>query len=212
MQPQKNLQRPESGRPVTTKSKVNRAAISEPRTGNLQPVGLVVGADSFVCEAVAHALEAPGSLFVAVSSTEADELIRKGGRHLIVLLGLGPETYPLIEMTEFSDNLHFVIATSDELSKPLVVPTLDITRVNTFEDLLTYVDQVLARKTSILTERSKEILQRLAKGDSPSEAADFLGITVGTLSNQLSVIYRQMNVTNATQAVLAALRKGLIEL
>jgi DNA-binding CsgD family transcriptional regulator len=201
--------------PVTTNSKVTRTGTSpQPQrgTGNMQPVGLVVGAEPFVCEAVAHALKTPTSAFVAMSSTEADALIRKGGRHLIVLLGLGPEIMPLIEATEFTENLHLVIATSDEVSKPLEIPIVDVARVNTFEDLLTYVDYVLVRKTSVLTERSKEILQQLAKGYSPAEAADVLGITVGTLSNQLTVIYRQMNVTNATQAVLAALRTGLIEL
>jgi DNA-binding CsgD family transcriptional regulator len=185
---------------------------SQSRVGQVAPVGVVIGPETFVCEAVAYALSTPTSPIVAMSATEATALIRKGGPHLVVVLGSGSETLPLIKAIPPGGNLHLVIATSDEVNRPRLSPTVDVMLVTTFQDLVTAVDRLLDRKTFVITERSKEILQRLAKGDSPSQAADFLGISVGTLSNQLSVIYRQMNVHNVTDAVLTALRQGLIDL
>jgi DNA-binding CsgD family transcriptional regulator len=63
-----------------------------------------------------------------------------------------------------------------------------------------------------LSQRERQILQLLADGRSPDEVADALVISPKTVRNHLSRAYDKLGVDNRTQAILAALQRGDIEL
>jgi DNA-binding NarL/FixJ family response regulator len=61
-----------------------------------------------------------------------------------------------------------------------------------------------------LTRRHQEILQLVAKGQSTDEVATNLSITPKTVENHLCEIYRRLTARNVVDAVLRAVRAGLI--
>jgi DNA-binding NarL/FixJ family response regulator len=63
-----------------------------------------------------------------------------------------------------------------------------------------------------LTEREFEIVRAFAKGKNNGEIARDLGITEKTVRNHASNIYAKLHVFDRTQAVLYAIRKGLVDL
>lgn len=66
--------------------------------------------------------------------------------------------------------------------------------------------------SSSLTSRHLEILQLIASGLSTDEVGEKLGIAAKTVNNHLSAVYRRLRARNLTQAVLRAVRAGLIEI
>lgn len=64
---------------------------------------------------------------------------------------------------------------------------------------------------SELAERDLEILQLVAQGLSNQEVADKLFLAEKTIRNRLSIIFKQLQLENRTQAALYALRQGLID-
>jgi DNA-binding NarL/FixJ family response regulator len=73
--------------------------------------------------------------------------------------------------------------------------------------------QSIATQSSVpqLSVRDVEILRLLAKGLSNQEIAGHLHIAEKTVRNRLSLIYRDLDLENRTQAALYALREGLID-
>lgn len=67
------------------------------------------------------------------------------------------------------------------------------------------------RLGSNLTARHRDILQLVAIGYTTEEVGDRLGIAAKTVNNHLSTMYRRMNARNLTQAVLMAVRAGLVD-
>jgi DNA-binding NarL/FixJ family response regulator len=65
---------------------------------------------------------------------------------------------------------------------------------------------------SELSPREREVLQLLVAGRSNREIAATLGIKEATVKSHVSVILMRLDVTDRTQAVLAALRRGLVHL
>lgn len=63
-----------------------------------------------------------------------------------------------------------------------------------------------------LTGREVEILALITRGASTTRIASELYISVKTVKNHLASIYEKLDVTDRTQAVLAALRLGLVSL
>ena len=63
-----------------------------------------------------------------------------------------------------------------------------------------------------LSPREREVLQLLVAGRSNREIAAALGIKEATVKSHVSVILMRLDVTDRTQAVLAALRRGLVHL
>jgi DNA-binding NarL/FixJ family response regulator len=63
-----------------------------------------------------------------------------------------------------------------------------------------------------ISKREEEVLRLMAAGASTSEVARRLYISVKTVKNHLSSIYDKLDSHDRTQAVLKALRLGLIEL
>lgn len=64
----------------------------------------------------------------------------------------------------------------------------------------------------LLSDRQVEILQRIANGAGTKQVARELGITQKTVHNHLNAVYRKLDTQNLTQAVLSAVRLGIIDL
>jgi len=90
-----------------------------------------------------------------------------------------------------------------------------------------YIDPAVARKillninqpgppasmptTIDLSEREKEVLNLLTRGYSNADIAEQLFLSEGTVRNYTSAIFAKLGVADRTQAVLAALRYGLVD-
>ncbi len=62
-----------------------------------------------------------------------------------------------------------------------------------------------------LTPRETEILGLIARGLSNREAAEALGVSPATVRTHLEHIYAKLDVSNRTEAVTEAIRRGIIE-
>jgi len=63
-----------------------------------------------------------------------------------------------------------------------------------------------------LTSRELEVLRAVAEGKSNKEIASALGITEGTIKSHMNAILRKLDVSDRTQAVVSALKHGLLRL
>ena len=63
-----------------------------------------------------------------------------------------------------------------------------------------------------LTEREISILQLMVEGKNNQEIADTLFLAAGTVKNNVSAILGKLQANDRTQAVLTALRRGIVEL
>ncbi len=63
-----------------------------------------------------------------------------------------------------------------------------------------------------LTEREKEVLQYMAQGYSNAEIARLLVVSNATVHTHVSRILAKLNVSSRTQAVLYALKRGIVSL
>jgi len=66
--------------------------------------------------------------------------------------------------------------------------------------------------THMFSERENEVLQLMARGLSNSDIARQLYLSEGTIRNYTSTIFSKLGVSDRTQAVIAALRYGLVNL
>jgi two-component system NarL family response regulator len=64
----------------------------------------------------------------------------------------------------------------------------------------------------VLSKREREILQLLAQGMSNLEIGAMLQITEGTVKSHVNNILNKLNVSDRTQAVMVALKRGLLRL
>lgn len=62
-----------------------------------------------------------------------------------------------------------------------------------------------------LTKRELEILQLIVKGNTNSEIAEELHLTIGTVKTHLRNIFNKLDVNDRTQAAVIALRAGLVD-
>jgi DNA-binding NarL/FixJ family response regulator len=64
----------------------------------------------------------------------------------------------------------------------------------------------------VITKREEEVLQLIADGCSTPEVAEQLYISQKTVKNHLASIYQKLDARDRTQAVLAAVRMGIVTL
>ena len=64
----------------------------------------------------------------------------------------------------------------------------------------------------VITRREEEVLQLIADGCSTPEVAEKLYISQKTVKNHLASIYQKLDARDRTQAVLQAVRMGIIRL
>jgi len=69
-----------------------------------------------------------------------------------------------------------------------------------------------AEREELLSDRQVQILQMIANGLGTKQVARELGITQKTVHNHLNAIYRRLDAQSLTQAVLSAVRLGIIDL
>ena len=80
------------------------------------------------------------------------------------------------------------------------------------ESGLEYVSQSVAYSSGLpLTDRQKEILTLLALGLSEKEVALSLGISLRTARNHVANLYQRLGLHHRAEAVLIAVRYGLVE-
>ncbi len=86
----------------------------------------------------------------------------------------------------------------------------DIARkmLTTFEG----IRSMSAEITPSLTERELEVIKALSQGKSNKEIARDLQISEKTVRNHASNIYKKLHIFDRTQAVLYAIREGLVDL
>jgi DNA-binding NarL/FixJ family response regulator len=78
--------------------------------------------------------------------------------------------------------------------------------------ILAELEEGPGRTPSPLTPREEEVLQLIADGCSTSEVASGLFISGKTVKNHLASIYEKLEARDRTQAVLSAVRSGIIRL
>ena len=71
-------------------------------------------------------------------------------------------------------------------------------------------EKEIAEFTSPLTQREMEILGYMAKGYLNKQIADVLDVSEQTVKNHITSILRKLNVNARTQAVVVAIKKGLV--
>ncbi|HEY1806187.1 MAG TPA: response regulator transcription factor [Terracidiphilus sp.] len=134
-------------------------------------------------------LRHPKACFVVLTTYEGDEDIYQAleaGAHAYIIKGMPHEM--------LIDALRRVHAGGRFLPKP--------------------VSRALASRTpdSDFSAREREVLQLLAQGESNKGIAAQLGITEATVKCHVSVILMRLQVEDRTQAVVAALQRGLVHL
>jgi DNA-binding NarL/FixJ family response regulator len=63
-----------------------------------------------------------------------------------------------------------------------------------------------------LTEREEDVLRLMADGQSNKDIAAALSLSEGTVKNHISVILDKLHANDRTQAVITALKRGLVDL
>ncbi len=69
-----------------------------------------------------------------------------------------------------------------------------------------------SREERVVTKREEEVLQAIADGCSTSEVAEQMFISQKTVKNHLASIYQKLDARDRTQAVLRAVRMGIVSL
>jgi DNA-binding NarL/FixJ family response regulator len=69
-----------------------------------------------------------------------------------------------------------------------------------------------AAREPALTRRQREVLELLAAGMANKAIARHLGVEISTVKTYTNAIYRKLGVQSRTQAIAAALRRGLVRL
>ncbi len=73
-------------------------------------------------------------------------------------------------------------------------------------------EKAAAEEERVVTKREEEVLQLIADGCSTPEVAAKLYISQKTVKNHLASIYQKLDARDRTQAVLAAVRMGIVHL
>ena len=90
----------------------------------------------------------------------------------------------------------------------IIAPDLAQKMLNTFQSGESPAGK---RLVPPLTERELEVIRALAQGKSDRQIAHSLGISEKTVNNHTSNIYRKLHLFDRTQAVIYAVREGIID-
>jgi DNA-binding NarL/FixJ family response regulator len=129
----------------------------------------------------------------------------EGDDHVFQGIKAGAQGYLLkdSEPEDLSRAIHTVYA-----GNTIIAPDLAQKMLNTFEDGR---QAGSARLAPPLTERELEVIRALARGMSDRQIAQSLGISEKTVRNHTSNIYRKLHIFDRTQAVIYAVREGVID-
>jgi DNA-binding NarL/FixJ family response regulator len=79
-------------------------------------------------------------------------------------------------------------------------------------DELRRLDETDGNEERVISQREEEVLQLIADGCSTPEVAERLYISQKTVKNHLASIYQKLEARDRTQAVLQAVRMGIVNL
>lgn len=128
---------------------------------------------------------------------------------------------PVIMMTALDSEVDQVsglkVGADDYITKPFNIPTL-LARIEALMRRVSWggnnPNLTLPFETDIelqtLTTREKEILTLVAKGFSNKDISDKLFVSELTVKTHLKNIFKKLNVSSRTQAILIGINKGLI--
>lgn len=138
------------------------------------------------------------STYVIIASIYDDD------RHLFRALQVGVNGYLLKDQKgeEIREKLRNIIKGEPPLSPAIARKMLRYFSMNG--------QKTESTEPSNLTQREKEVLARVAKGDSRKEIARELGITPHTTAGYIKNIYRKLSISSRSQAALEANRLGLL--
>jgi len=141
----------------------------------------------------------PQTAVVILTGHEEDEHVFEG-------IKAGAQGYLLkdSEPEDLSRAIHTVYA-----GNTIIAPDLAQKMLNTFEAGRRPGSAHLAPPP--LTERELEVIRALARGMSDRQIAQSLGISEKTVRNHTSNIYRKLHIFDRTQAVIYAVREGIID-
>lgn len=128
---------------------------------------------------------------------------------------------PIIMLTAVSEEQKIIsglkTGADDYIVKPFILPNLLariealLRRVNWQKPVEKNIELPYNTKHKpLLTSREKEVLSLAAKGQSNKDIADKLVLREVTVKSHLNNIFKKLNVTNRTQAVLLAMQTDLI--
>ena len=140
----------------------------------------------------------PRAAVIILTGHEEDE-------HLFEGIKAGAQGYLLkdSEPEDLSRAIHTVYA-----GDTIIAPDLAQKMLTTFEGGRPGGSAHLAPP---LTERELEVIKALAQGMSDRQIARSLGISEKTVRNHTSNIYRKLHIFDRTQAVIYAVREGVID-
>ena len=123
------------------------------------------------------------------------------------------EHLPVIMLTAVNDEQKMVLGlkngADDYIVKPFMLPNL----LARMEAVLRRSKPKVAKSQKFclnsLTNKEKEVLAMLAKGASNKEIADKMVVKEVTVKTHLNSIYKKLNVSGRTQAILVAMNTNL---
>jgi DNA-binding NarL/FixJ family response regulator len=139
----------------------------------------------------------PQTAVIILTGHEEDEHVFEG-------IKAGAQGYLLkdSEPEDLSHAIHTVYA-----GATIIAPDLAQKMLNTFES----GGPKGSRLAPPLTERELEVIRALAQGMSDRQIARTLDISEKTVRNHTSNIYRKLHIFDRTQAVIYAVREGVID-
>jgi DNA-binding NarL/FixJ family response regulator len=140
----------------------------------------------------------PQTAVIILTAHEDDEHVFQG-------IKAGAQGY-LLKDAELED-LSLAIRTV-HAGNTIVAPDLAQKMLNTFQSTQGPTGN---RLVPPLTERELEVIRALAQGKSDRQIAHALGISEKTVNNHTSNIYRKLHLFDRTQAVIYAVREGIID-
>lgn len=123
------------------------------------------------------------------------------------------EHLPVIMLTAVNDEQKMVLGlkngADDYIVKPFMLPNLLARMEAVLRRSKPKSANVQTSALSSLTNKEKEVLSMLAKGASNKEIADKMVVKEVTIKTHLNSIYKKLNVTGRTQAILLAMNMNL---
>src|SRR5918995_814032 len=140
----------------------------------------------------------PQTAVVILTGHEEDEHVFEG-------IKAGAQGYLLkdAELEDLSRAIRTVYA-----GATIIAPDLAQKMLNTFQS---GVSPTGKRLVPPLTDRELEVIKALAQGKSDRQIAHSLSISEKTVGNHTSNIYRKLHIFDRTQAVIYAVREGVID-
>lgn len=138
---------------------------------------------------------------VAILSAEEDSGIIED------VLGYGAQGF----ISKTSRNEVVLSAIQLILAGEIYVPRLRLQEAMSFgQRMPTFEAATLSSVDTHLTPRQVDVLRLMVEGHSNKEICSMLSLSMGTIKTHCNAIFRDLNVTNRTQAAHAARRKQLI--